>query len=591
MCPRPTSTVNRAGGLALTSVAALLSVLLAWGGIGNRWSGGADSANALLVGQNLLAGKGFTVEHLYYYAPAFPNVHHAESAFPLLHPALVALGGVITNDVFASAHVLQACLSFLYLGLLPLLVKRRYGALPGIALAVSLLALEGRTLFHRPLNDSGAMVVFAFGALEALYATEQTERRSASRAWLRAALLLALAAAYKASTAFMTMGLLAGALVFASRREQVLRVSWVVSAIALLQLPVLLWHFGAHGYPGLPHGAPVRNFVRTIPPDVDFWTPWEQSRTYFPRHPEVPSSFSALVEQQGAWRALLIEPLRRTAYAAFRAFVRGEVLRPGWLAMLAVAACAPRVRGILRMCAGAMLGGLLIAAYSHYEDRYLYPLRPLLGLALAKMVWHATSDWTAQLQRRATALATAGYLLLVVAGLLGLFTEWYATLDVVCLATFAAILLGLGSRQTALTGRLVSASAGALLLTLAVRAPLGVRAIHDSLSPRTETDAIWGEFVARHVPEDEVVMSRRRGLSLFARRPVIVTPFHTADVCAAAHRYDARWLLLVPQDLEKQPDLADLVRAWSPVAAERSATLFSMRCTPPGAAGTKNLEE
>ena len=82
----------------LMLIGSLLAVFMAWGGSVNRWSGGADSANTLAVATNLVAGRGFTVDHLFYYVPAFSGITHAENGFPLLHPALVAAVALVTRD-------------------------------------------------------------------------------------------------------------------------------------------------------------------------------------------------------------------------------------------------------------------------------------------------------------------------------------------------------------------------------------------------------------------------------------------------------------------------------------------------------------
>lgn len=574
-------------GLVLMLIGTLLAIFVAWGGIANRWSGGTDSANTLVVAKNLLSGRGFTVDHLMYYAPAFPSISHPENAYPLLHPALVAALGFATRDVFVAAHLLQAIFVFLYFGLLPWLALRRFGPAAAVALAVTVLALEQHTFFDRPLNDSGAMVLFALAAFEGAHAVQLELGSPQRRAWLRATLLFALAAAFKSSTIFVTLGWLGGATVFgnAPRKVQLRRVLWVLAAIALAELPVLLWYYSAHGSFGLPQGAAIRNFVRSIPPGADLWAAWERSRTYYPAHPELPTSLVDLVRQQGLLRTLVVNPALRMAYGGYHAYIRGDVYRLSWVILLCFSALLPRPRCNARLAFASMLGALLIPAYSHYEERYLYLLRPLMAFVVMEAVWRVSREASPALKRRAAVWGGVGYVALIALGMAGVGTGVPKGFDLFCLLGLGLFLIFRFTRvrsiaKTLAAEHLSRAIAVTLLAMFASRIPGSARVFFDIVKPRVEPDAVIGRFIARHVPETEAVMSRRRGLSLFSERSTVITPYHTADVCRAARRYHVRWLLITPEDRERQPSLLELTRGLQPAARERNLLLYRLRCGP-----------
>lgn len=561
--------------LVFLLIGALLAAAVAWGGIESHWSGGTDSANTLEVAKNLLAGRGFTVDHLHYYAPAFPGISHPENAYPLLHPTLVAALGLVTGDVFVGAHLLQALFVLLYFGVLPALALRRLGPAAAVALLVTLFALEQPSLFDRPLNDSGAMVLFALAASEGMHALRPASGPAQRWVWLRAALLFALAAAFKPSTAFVALGWLAGMMALGGgpRRVAVGRALLVLGAIALFELPVLVWYHGAHGWFGLPHEAAMRNFVRAIPPGADFWSYWERSRTYFPAHPELPTSLGELLRQKGAWQALLVDPVLRMADAGYHAFVRGEVLGPGWVLLLGIGGAFPRPSLGARLALSSMLGALLIAGYSHYEPRYFYALRPLMAFFVMEAAERASRDPRDDASR----WGVRGYAALVLVSAAGIGAGWYWAVDLVWLLAFGLFLLAKKPRGLS-ADHLPFAVALTLLGLFSSRVPRSANVFFDMLGHRVEKDAVIGRFVARNVPQTDAVMSRRRGLSLFAERKTVVTPYHTADVCRAAVRYQVGWLLITPDDLEKQPDLGELTRALPRVARQRDLALYRLRC-------------
>lgn len=579
------STPSPGLGLVLLLTGALLGGFAGWGGSVNHWSGGPDSANTLVVAKNLLAGRGFVVDHLMYYAPAFSGISHPENAYPLLHPALVAAIGLITRDVFVAAHALQGVFVFLYLGVLPWLALRRFGAPAALALAVTLLGFEQRSYFDRPLNDSGAMVLFALAAFEGSHAPELGSTRAGRWAWLRAALLFALAASFKASTIFVTLGWLAGVMVIgrASRGFRLRGVVVVLAAIGLAQVPVLLWNYSAHGSFGLPHGAPIRNFVRSIPAGSDWWAAWERSRTYYPAHPDLPTSFAELVRQQGPVRTLLVDPVLRMAHGGYHAFIHGGIYTPSSLILLGASALLPEPRKHARLAFAGVLGAFLIPAYSHYEVRYFYILRPLMGFAVLEAVRRASQGWSKKLQERTAVWGGAGYVALVALGIVFGPGRVPAPVDLFFLFGLGLFLVFRFVRsnkaaQPLSTERLSGAIAVALLAMFTIRAPGGAARFANTLKPRVDPDAVAGRFVARHIPASDAVMSRRRGLSLFAERATVVTPYHTADVCRAATRYHVSWLLVTPEDRQKQPDLLEFTRSLVPVARERNLLLYRLRC-------------
>jgi hypothetical protein len=496
---------------------------------------------------------------------------------------LVAAIGWLTGDVFSAAHSLQGLFVFLYLGVLPLLALRRYGPVPAIALAATLLALESPTLFDRPLNDSGAMVLLALASFEVLHAVRLKQGRAGRWAWLSAGVLFAFAVAYKASTAFVMLGFLAGVVVFGgreSRRQNVKRLLGILVVVAAAQLPVLLWHRHAHGYFGLPQGAPIRTWVRTLPPSASFWEVWEASRTYQPAHPEFPTTTSDLIRQRGLGRALVFDPLWRAADAAYWGFGVGEVLRWTWTLLTAVSAMLKPPRLAARLLLIAALAALSTAAYSHYEERYLYPLRPLMAFAVMEAVWHASQTWSPGRERRIATWAGGAYAAAIGAAALGWVNPFPQQVDAVCLLGFAGYVLARWTHAS--KAALSQALAAALVAMFALRVPTGAKNLLDATQPRVERDAVLGRFVAGHVPKADAVMTRRRGLSLFAQRATVITPYHTADVCRAARRYRVTWLLVLPEDEQKQPDLPGYARRFPIVAEQDGARLHRLQCKDAG---------
>lgn len=471
-----------------------LATAVAYGGITNRWCGGSDSANTLIVAKSLLAGRGFRVDHIMFYARAFPRIAHPENAFPLLQPIVVAAIALLTHDVFTAAHLLQGAFVFVYLGVLPLVALRRYGSLPAIALAGALVAQERYTLFDRPLNDSGAMVLFAAAALELIHALQVKDHRRRTGAWRRTALLFALATSYKASTIFFLLGLLAAALWIERRapwKSRLEHSGLVLGAVVAAQIPVMVWYYRAFHEFGVPQNVLMRNFVRTLTPGDGFWTAWERARTYFPAHPGALLSFRGLIEKYGALQTLVVAPLARVSDAVRQAYLLGRVLPLIWIAILIVGALLVPSRVALRLVLVSVLFALLIPVYSHYEERYLYPLRPLMGLAVMEAVCFGFEGIAEASQRRIAVWACLAFAALIGVGTVAPVLNYPRTIDAITAVALAVYLLHRARRQRGevplfAQKATAQAFAGAFVVMLGFRVPSGT---HMS-SPRSDLESI-----------------------------------------------------------------------------------------------------
>lgn len=592
----PTSSrpARLALGASLLGLAGGLAALLGSGGVRSLRVGGADAANTLVVAKNLLAGRGFSVDHLIYYAVPYPTISHAEDAYPLLHPALVAALSWLTRDVFVAGHLLQSLFLFAYVGVLPLVALRRHGVLPALTLAIGLLALEHHTLFDVTLNDGGAMVLFAAAALELARAHELGEGPRSTAAFVRGAVLAVAAVSFKASLLFFVAALVA-ALVLGYgptlKRTRWQRAAWVFALIGLASVPTLLWYRRAHGEFGLPQAALMRNFARSIATESDFLAAWERSRTYLPAHPERVLPFRRVLEEHGYFFGLIQAPAARAWHGLREGFLSGGVVPLPWLLALAVSAkVSRRPNAFTRIVLCGALASLLIPAYSHYEPRYLQPLRPLLALAAMHAVAHLAGSLEPTLRARVERVALALGLVLVGVGWFGtraLF-GWAADLSalLVCLggvyfllgrAQEASAERGLALRELAAAGLIV----GTLGLGFVTRLPAGVAAILQTGARSPNPEAALGRFVAEHVPPGGALMARRQAaVSLFSERPTIVTPFDTEDVCAAARQYRVGWLLVGDPEDERQAGLTAFADGLPLVARHADYRLFQLDCGP-----------
>ena len=582
---RPTASIARlVAQLAILSVAGLVAWALYVGGSQNQWLGGVDDANVILVAQNLLAGKGFSLDCLIYYSSSYPQITHPEDSFPLLHPLLVAALGYFITDLIAAGYALQAALALIYFGLLPCIVVRRRGAIAGIAFATLLFALEYGTYFDRLLNDTGATVLFAWAALELYSARASLPGADWQKRWWMGVLLACLAVLFKSSVLFFVLVLLGVLFVVGPTERRWSRTLGALALIALSQLFVLLWFYIAHGEVGMPQNALMRSLMREIATEPDMWGAWEASRTYLPHHPGAVVPFQQVVERDGMVATLVVEPLSRAYRGWVEAYWDGDVIELPWLICLALATRVRRLRKAAWVALGCATVALLIPIYSHYEERYLFPLRPVVALAATEIIvvarlatgrirWAQMAKWI-----------SCGYLLLALVGLTGAALDYPLTVDVVALVVGGVLAVvwlwhrGHRAWRTALMLVLLVGVVG----SACVRMPDGVERLWVARSERSNEAAQLGIFLEQRVPLGEALMAKDRARpAVFSRRKSVVTPYHTEDICAVARRYKVDWLLVGDAERKAQGGLGEFADRQRRIARHGEFSLYRLRCDAP----------
>ncbi len=558
-------------GLALAAAALLIAVWVALGSFESRLTGSADSANTLVVARNLLERGRFEVDYLGYYFYEWPSVTHPEDSFPLLQPLLVAGLSWPFGDVFAGGALYAGIVVFALLGGIPLLVLRDRGPVAAATTFAVLIAFEGKwTTLPRHTNDGGAAALVGLGWV--LLMTPHAARPATTRdaRFLGACALFALGAAHKTSAGFVALAALAFVISDAALhvRARLARAGAILSFVALAQLPSWVWAYRHLGELGAPQNALGRVFVRTIAHRDDYLQAWEAFRTYWPAHPE---------------RVGRPEPgLREAWLRAWQALVQAV---PHYLPLPWLAALVSQVRGTAgsRLAVGALQAtalALLLPLYSHFEQRYFLPLRPLIAVALGVAVAEAAE--VARLPRWCT---SAGPLLLVAASFVPAPRLWRVAHGIgVGVALAAAAATGLRRRSV------VEVRAAFVLAAVVVPAVLAAGGSRSTLlagwRPPHERHEPAARLIERETSPDEVIMSRRVwNLNLHTRRPGVMVPFDPEDVCLVALRYGATALVVDDVDASRLTALHELIEALPVRAREGSVTIYDLGCGRPTRAG------
>jgi len=550
--------------------------------------GETDGANTVVVARNLVEGRGFTVDYVAMHLRSYDAVHHPEDSFPLLHPALIAGVALVTGDVVTATHLFGALLLAVYLVGLPWLALRWWGVVPATVLWAGLLAQEGLgTYFARPLNDPAAMVMVGASAILLVRAIELPDGRSARRALAGCAVLAATATQLKLSAAFFVLAECAALLALdrtRPRRDRVRRAVVVAAAAVVAHVPVLVWHAAVFGSPGVPQNALGRNIARACGMEDDFWRCFDRTRVWLPAHPEFLVTTGQWIARDGIVGALVVAPIQRMAVGFVRAVVRGEVLPLAWLALLSTVALGRTGSArVARLALLATLFALALPAYSHYEPRYLHPVRPFLALAGAFAARDALAGASTGARARVGAAAVALSMLAVAWGATHAWWWQAGSVHALAVAVGAAAAVGYVMRpaddgwRERVPRALQGGAALGLAFGFAVLASNGVRRLLEPVDP--DRDRALGAWIASATPPNEVLLANRLwSLSFWSRRAFVKIPYHAEDVCSAAARYRATAILVEPADLVLEPELTRFLSPESPVAERMGVAIRHLHC-------------
>jgi hypothetical protein len=550
----------------LLSSGALLGLSVAASGLVTRRTGTPDAANTLVVARNLLERGRFEVDYLSHYFRQWPSITHPEDSFPLLHPSLVAAISLPFGDPLVGASVYAGLVTFGLLGVLPWLVASRAGALAGFVSFAIALSFEARSsVLTTYTNDAGAMLLAGLGFT--LYACDREEPTGGSRLrFAMASTLLSLAALHKTSAGFVALAVLLALLADNGLRvrERTVRGGLLVGCLALLHAPVVAWSHQNLGELGLPHNAPARGFVRTIAHRSDFIAAWEAHRTYWPQHgaPTPPISLSThgarLVDAITAGLPMLL-PLP-------------------WLAATVAYARRSRTSGLARLLLLAACCAFLVPAYSHYEARYLFPLRPIIGVVLAFIAQTAWEELDGDGRGWRVALGASMLLVWIPLGLPRSVVMGAATGAALVSAAWAFVPRGPPRGVSLITARARFALIAIALPPLCLAGGITDR-LHGPLLEEPEPHRALARVVEEGTAATAVVMTRRpSNLSYLTRRRCIMLPFAAADVCAAATRHGATTLAISDEDLHRLGDVTPMLEALPVRGRYGTATLYELRC-------------